>query len=73
MTTTPEYYSSSMWTTTPPCELRIIDYDSSDVIVGASSAIKEGRPVMALQGSEGFWSPRDRDDETSPYIFFQVE
>lgn len=52
--------------------MKVIDYNSSDVIVGASSAIPEARPVMALKGSGAYWSPRDRDTEVSPYIFFQV-
>ncbi|WAQ93605.1 TSP1-like protein [Mya arenaria] len=65
--TTPSY-SSSYITTQPPCDLRMIDYDSNDVSAGASSEMPAAKAIEALKGSDGFWSPRPKDSEEYPFI-----
>ena len=70
--TTPGF--TSTYVTTPPsCDVRVIDYESRDVSVGASSQMPAGKAVSALEGSDGFWSPKPKDEEDYPYVYFQVK
>jgi hypothetical protein len=50
----------------------VIKYDSDDVIVGSSSEMPAATAIMALKGSDSFWSPKKGDNEVSPFVFFQV-